>query len=114
MHDSKLFHTILDEIFGVIAGFTESDKQLTVVFDKGMNSAENISFIDAHQQIHFVTTYSLYNAEYEAKRDPESFDVLDTPKNRELTAEKKRRRLPPGFSDNHYSLGQGTDPGHHL
>lgn len=89
MHDSNLFHTILDEIFGVIAGFTESDKQLTVVFDKGMNSAENISFIDAHQQIHFVTTYSLYNAEYEAKRDPESFDVLDIPKNRELTAEER-------------------------
>ena len=89
MHDSKLFHTILDEIFGVIAGFTESDKQLTVVFDKGMNSAENISFIDAHQQIHFVTTYSLYNAEYEAKRDPELFDVLDIPKNRELTAEER-------------------------
>ena len=87
MHDSKLFHNILDEVFGVLAGFTESDKQLTVVFDKGMNSKENISYIDAHQQIHFVTTYSLYNAEYEAKRDPESFDVLDIPKNRELTAE---------------------------
>lgn len=89
MHDSKLLHTILDKIFGVIAGFTESDKQLTVVFDKGMSSAEDISFIDAHQQIHFVTTYSLYNTENEAKRGPESFHVLDIPKNREFTAEER-------------------------
>jgi len=87
LHDSKLFHRVLDEIFGVIAGFTDQDKQVTVVFDKGMNSMENIATIDGHQHIHFVTTYSLYYAEYEAKRDPETFEVLDTPKNRRFIAE---------------------------
>ena len=88
LHDSKLFHQVLDEIFGVIAGFADSDKQVTVVFDKGMNSKENISYIDGHQHIHFVTTYSPYYLEYEAKRDPESFVLLDIPKNRELIAKE--------------------------
>lgn len=88
LHDSKLFHQVLDEIFGVVSGFADSDKKVTVVFDKGMNSAENISYIDAHQQIHFVTTYSPYLAEYEAKRDSGSFDILDIPKNRQLMAKK--------------------------
>jgi len=89
LHDSKLFHSVLDEIFGLISGFAEEDKNLTVVFDKGMNSKENISYFDSRQNIHFVTTYSLYHAEYEAKRDPKYFDVLDIPKNRGLIAENK-------------------------
>jgi transposase len=84
MHDSKLFNCVLDEVFGIIAGFAHSDRQLTVVFDKGMNSKDNISYasaIDGLEHIHFVTTYSLHYAEYEAKRDPESFAILDIPKN---------------------------------
>lgn len=89
LHDSKLFFKILDEIFGVLAGFAASDKHLTVVFDKGMNSKDNISYIDDHQHIHFVTTYSLYYAEYEAKRDLKHFKILDIPKNHQLTAEEK-------------------------
>lgn len=89
MHDSKLFYKILDEIFGVLAGFTDSEKKLTVVFDKGMNSNENISYIDDRQHIHFLTTYSPYYAEYEAKKDPDTFEVLDIPKNHKLKAQGK-------------------------
>ena len=87
LHNSMLFHQVLDEIFGVVAVFADSDKQVTVVFDKGMNSAENISHIDGHQHVHFVTTYSPYLAEYEVKRDPDSFDILDITKNRQLMAQ---------------------------
>lgn len=89
MHDSKLFNCVLDEVFGIIAGFAQNNRQLTVVFDKGMNSNDNISYIDGREHIHFVTTYSLHYAEYEAKRDPESFEVLDIPKNKALIADKK-------------------------
>ena len=89
LHDSKLFHSVLDELFGIISGFADEDKNLTVVFDKGMNSKENISYFDSRQNIHFVTTYSLYYAEYEAKRDIKYFEVLDIPKNHGLIAENK-------------------------
>ena len=87
IHDSKLFSRVLDDIFKVLAGFTKNENNLTVVFDKGMNSAENISFIDEHKQVHFLTTYSPYHAEYEARKDPEHFEVLDITKNQKLKAQ---------------------------
>ena len=86
LHDSKLFHRVIDEIFGVIMGFNRPGKELTVVFDKGMNSKENIAFIDGRKEIHFITTYSTYFAEALASIDPKHFDDLDIPKNRRLKA----------------------------
>ena len=100
LHDSKLFHQVLDEIFGVVAGFADSNKQVTVVFDKGMNSAENISHIDGHQHIHFVTTYSPYLAEYEARRNQSSFDILDIPKNRQLVTQQKEENCLRAYRTN--------------
>ena len=84
LHDSKLFHRVMDELFGVMAGLAEGQRELTVVFDKGMNAEENIAFIDARQQIHFITTYSPYFAEELATMDPKYFLPLDTPKNDRL------------------------------
>jgi transposase len=84
LHDSKLFHQIIDELFGVIVGFAQGDKELTVVFDKGMNSEDNLSLIDSQRQIHFITTYSTYFAEHLARLDPKHFSLLDTAKNRKL------------------------------
>ena len=52
LHDSNLFHRVMDEFFGVIAGFSQGQKQLTVIFDKGMNSEENIALIDGRKEIH--------------------------------------------------------------
>jgi len=89
MHDSRLFSNIMDEIFGVLAGFTDKEKHLTVVFDKGMNSSENISYIDDREHVHFLTTYSPYLAEYEARKDPSVFKALDIPKNHELINQDK-------------------------
>ncbi|MCF8029329.1 MAG: IS1634 family transposase [Desulfohalobiaceae bacterium] len=106
LHDSKLFHQVLDEIFGVLAGFTRDDKQLTVIFDKGMNSPENIAFIDERQHIHFVTTYSPYHVEYEAKRDPETFTILDIPKNQELKAKGQDEDCLRAYRTTHHLWGR--------
>jgi transposase len=81
LHDSKLFHQVMDEIFGVATGIGSPDKDITVVFDKGMNSEDNISFIDSSNRLHFVTTYSTYFAEELAGMDTKYFTPLDIPKN---------------------------------
>jgi len=62
-HDSKLFHQVIDEMFGVLCGFNQTKQRLTVVFDKGMNAGENIEFIDDNTRVHFITSYSPYFAE---------------------------------------------------
>jgi transposase len=62
-HDSKLFHQVIDEMFGVLCGFNQTKQRLTVVFDKGMNAGENIEFIDDNARVHFITSYSPYFAE---------------------------------------------------
>ncbi len=89
LHDSKLFERILDELFGVILGFADGNKTLTVVFDKGMNSKENMARIDAQSRIYFITTYSTYFADHLAALNPEHFLVLDIPKNHRLEAEER-------------------------
>ena len=89
LHHSKLFHRVIDELFGVIMGFAQGDRELTVVFDKGMNSEDNLALIDSQRQIHFITTYSTYFAEELARLDPKHFIVLDTEKNRKLYAKGK-------------------------
>jgi transposase len=86
LHDSQLFSRVLDEIFGAIMGFADDRKDLTVVFDKGMNSKDNIELIDGRERIHFVTTYSTYFAEDLARIRPKHFVLLDTAKNRRLAA----------------------------
>ena len=86
LHDSQLFYRVLDEIFGVIMGFADGQKDLTVVFDKGMNSKDNIELIDGRERIHFITTYSTYFAEDLARIKPKHFLLLDTAKNRRLAA----------------------------
>jgi len=88
-HDSKYFNGVIDEMFGRLMGFTDGKKKLTVVFDKGMNSDDNIRFIDDNTLIHFVTTYSTYFARDLAKTDLNLFSPVDTPKNRKLIEDKQ-------------------------
>jgi transposase len=89
LHDSTLFHQVLDEAFGAIMGFADGERELTVVFDKGMNSKDNIALIDGRQQIHFITTYSTYFAEDLARLSARYFEPLDIAKNRQLLADGK-------------------------
>jgi transposase len=86
LHDSTLFHQVMDEIFGVMVGLAEGARELTVVFDKGMNAEENLAVIDAQRQIHFITTYSPYFVEDLATLDPKHFVVVEIPKNKKLRA----------------------------
>jgi transposase len=90
LHDSKLFHRVMDELFGLMVGLAEGDRELTVVFDKGMNAEENIAFIDAQEQIHFITTYSPYFAEDLATMEPKYFVALDIPKNDKLSKDGRQ------------------------
>lgn len=89
LHDSALFHRVIDEVFGAVMGFAEGGRELTVVFDKGMNSKDNLALIDSRQQIHFITTYSTYFAEDLARLSTKYFDPLDIAKNRQLLDEGK-------------------------
>lgn len=62
-HDAKLFLQIINELFDTLQHSANENARLTVVFDKGMNSEENMAAIDARENIHFITTYSRYHAD---------------------------------------------------
>jgi len=88
-HDSKVFLQVMEDMFMAMRKSAGADASLTVVFDKGMNSEENIGAIDAREDINFITTYSPYFAEHLIHVDLDTFTVVDTRKNRELTREGK-------------------------
>jgi len=75
-HDSKVFHRIIDEMFKVLCRLNHTKSRMTVVFDKGMNSEDNIAFIDNHHQIHFITTYSTYFVQELARKDIKHFKSI--------------------------------------
>jgi transposase len=83
-HDSKVFQQILGEVLAAMKTTARGKRELTLVFDKGMNSEENIASIDALEGIHFITTYSSYFAEELIHVKPSQFHPVDTPKNRSL------------------------------
>ena len=87
LHDSKLFHEVMDEMFGIVCGFNDTKERLTVVIDKGMNSEANYAWIDDHSRVHFITTYSTYFAEKLAATPLERFEPIDIEKNRRLIKE---------------------------
>lgn len=88
-HDSRLFHDVLDEMFGVVCGLNRTKERLTVVIDKGMNAEGNYTWIDEHKRVHFVTTYSTYFAQELALTPLEQFEPLDLERNRRLKAKGK-------------------------
>jgi transposase len=83
-HDSKLFSRILDQVLAVMTKNELTGGDVTVVFDKGMNSVENISAIDATKQAHFITTYSTYLGERYIHIDRSRFSPVHTPRNAQL------------------------------
>jgi len=92
-HDSKVFNRIIHEMFGVLCGFNQTKARMTVVFDKGMNSEDNITFIDNHRQIHFITTYSTYFAEELARKNLKYFRPLKIEHNARLKNENRSEDL---------------------
>ncbi len=53
----------MEDMFQVVLGLKQTKERLTVIIDKGMNSQDNFAWIDEHQRIHFITTYSTSYAE---------------------------------------------------
>nr|WP_267928764.1 transposase [Desulfolithobacter dissulfuricans] len=88
-HDSKMFLQTMEDMFRVMRDSAGEDGALTVVFDKGMNSEDNIAAIDAREGVNFITTYSTHYADHLVHVDLDRFKPVDTRKNRKL-AQKGR------------------------
>jgi transposase len=88
-HDSKLFTRLLEEMHSAMKELSGQDRELTLVFDKGMNSEVNIENIDINEDLHFITSYSPYFAKDLAEKDPGTFTPVDTAPNRELVRQGK-------------------------
>jgi transposase len=58
--------------------------RLTIVFDKGMNSDDNIAAIDTRERISFITCYSPHYAPELIHVKLSGFSEADTTKNREI------------------------------
>jgi len=82
-HDSKLFNQILGQVLSAMQD-SGARGELTIVFDKGMNSDDNITAIDAAEKIHFITSYSPHYAEDLIRVKLSEFKPVDTIKNQEL------------------------------
>lgn len=81
-HDSKIFLRLITEIASVMRGSCSGE--ITVVVDKGMNSDDNITAIDAMPGVHFITTYSTHYAEDLVRVKSVHFKPVDSQKNRKL------------------------------
>ena len=84
-HDSKLFARVMDQVIGAMHKHAGKQGNLTIVFDKGMNSEDNIKAIDIQEDIHFITTYSSYFAKNLVQIKLKKFQPVDIDKNRELS-----------------------------
>jgi len=84
-HDSKQFRMILTEMIERMRESSgKEEAELTLVFDKGMNSQDNIALIDSTPRVHFITTYSPSFAQDLLRVKLSEFEVVDTARNREL------------------------------
>ena len=88
-HDSKVFLQVIEDVFGAMQGSAGKNATLTVVFDKGMNSEENIATIDDRQDINFITTYSTYYSEHLLHVNPDKFKPVETRRNQKLSKDGK-------------------------
>jgi transposase len=88
-HDSKLFNEVMAQMMTRMKKECGAKRNLTVVFDKGINSEENINYIDADMHVHFITSYSPYLAEDLMRVSHDSFRLLDIPKNERYREEDK-------------------------
>ena len=88
-HDSKVFLQIIEDVFTAMHDSVGEKATLTVVFDKGMNSKDNIAAIDARKDINFITTYSTYYSDHLVHVDQDKFEPVDTRRNKKLAEKGK-------------------------
>jgi transposase len=62
VHDSKLFNQILSEMHGLLLSLKRGKERMTLVFDKGNNSPENLEEVD-RSALYFIGTLSPYYPE---------------------------------------------------
>ena len=102
-HDSKIFLQIIDDVFSTMRDSIGKDATLTVVFDKGMNSEDNIAAIDARTDINFITTYSTYYSDHLVHVGQNQFKPIDSRRNRKLAKNgKKDDRLTAWRTEGEY------------
>ncbi len=89
MHDSKLFNSIMENMFKVVLDLQQTKERLTLVTDKGMNSEDSFLWIDEHPRMHFITTYSTAYVEDLAALPLSHFEPINTSMNRELDEEDR-------------------------
>ena len=79
MNDSKIFNSVLLELIEQCHGCGK--EVLTLVFDKGVVTEENIKNIDEHENVHFITSYSIKKLPKEfssyLKIDISKYKVID-------------------------------------
>jgi transposase len=92
-HDSKVFLQMVDDVFEAMEEGAQQQAELTIVFDKGINSEDNISAIDAREHVHFITTYSTYFSEELLHVPLKQFQPVDTHKNKELVRKGRKDDL---------------------
>lgn len=88
-HDSKLFNSIMEDMFRVVLDLDKTKERLTVIIDKGMNSEDNFAWIDEHPRIHFITTYSTSYADDLAAIAMDLFESVQTSRNSQLPEEDR-------------------------
>lgn len=76
-HDSRFFGEHLEEIIGKLKVMGADCLELTLIFDKGMNSEAAIQSIDSQPHLHFITSYSPYFAKELASIPLKHFQPLD-------------------------------------
>jgi transposase len=84
-----VFNAIMEDMFQVVLDLGKTKERLTVIIDKGMNSQDNFAWIDDHQRVHFVTTYSTSYAEDLASIPLDQFEPAQTSRNRGLPEEDR-------------------------
>jgi len=84
-HDARFFDLHLDEMLSRLTSMGVPVRDLTLIFDKGMNSPSNIERIDAEEHLHFITSYSPYLAPDLARIPLKGFQVLPRRRNQETT-----------------------------
>ena len=86
-HDASFFRDHLEKIMDEIGATV---KELTIIFDKGMNSQQAIEGIDKKKGLHFITSYSPYFAQELAGIPLKRFKPLACEANKDIKEEKNK------------------------
>jgi transposase len=96
-HDSKLFERIFEDVFRSIKRFAVTPERVTIVFDNGMNSDDNVAAIDAREDINFITCYSPNYVPELIHVKTSKFFTVDTVKNKEMKMDGSEEDLLAAF-----------------